>query len=575
LIVMVVIAVWCIAEAASASAAFLTPVAGSPFSTGGTSRPDSVAFSPSGGLLAETNYMHSNVELFTPGNPGFGSPVPTVSGFSGAGAASSVAFSPNGGLLATADASYGVSLFSVNGSTLTPVNGSPFPSGGLANSVAFSPDGSLLATANGTSNSVSLFTVSASGLTAVSGSPFSSPANSQPVSVAFSPSGGGLLAAANAAAGTVSLFTASASALTPVSGSPFATGAGTSSQPYSVAFSPDGSLLAAADFHSNGVSLFTVGSGGLTAAAGSPFSTGSGSGSYSVAFSPGGGLLAAANAGTNNVSLFTVSGSGLTAVAGSPFPAGASPRSIALSGSLLATGNYFDDNVSLFSFPEPSASITTPANAATFTQGQVVAASYACQDAPGGPGIASCTGTVANGASIDTSTAGAHTFTVTAVSHSGLTATATSTYTVTGSGPGAPKPVNPTNPPAPVGKVSTPGKVSSSGVQSVTISNPYQLNETAALIESFNCPVPQWGQCGNTFTPAAVAAKHKVRFHVIIIAKGNKTIAPHRHATIKLKLSRTARRLLRGRHLRVTLRITFMAPGASATVRTRSVLLHY
>jgi hypothetical protein len=78
----------------------------------------------------------------------------------------------------------------------------------------------------------------------------------------------------------------------------------------------------------------------------------------------------------------------------------------------------------------PTASITTPANGATFTLGQSVAAGYACTEGSGGPGIASCTGTVPNGAAIDTTTLGPHTFTVTATSKDGQTRLVQSSYTV-------------------------------------------------------------------------------------------------------------------------------------------------
>jgi hypothetical protein len=59
----------------------------------------------------------------------------------------------------------------------------------------------------------------------------------------------------------------------------------------------------------------------------------------------------------------------------------------------------------------PSASITTPANGASYTQGQVVTASFACSDSLSG--VAQCTGTVPNSTAIDTATAGPKTFTVT------------------------------------------------------------------------------------------------------------------------------------------------------------------
>jgi hypothetical protein len=82
----------------------------------------------------------------------------------------------------------------------------------------------------------------------------------------------------------------------------------------------------------------------------------------------------------------------------------------------------------------PSVSITTPAEGGTYLQGQTVDAAYSCAESAGGPGLKpgseGCSGTVANGAPIDTSTAGEHKFTVTATSQDGLTASKTVTYFV-------------------------------------------------------------------------------------------------------------------------------------------------
>jgi hypothetical protein len=59
-----------------------------------------------------------------------------------------------------------------------------------------------------------------------------------------------------------------------------------------------------------------------------------------------------------------------------------------------------------------------------------VRATYSCADGASGPGIKSCTGTVPNGARVNTRTPGNHKFTVTAVSKDGKTATKTVIYHV-------------------------------------------------------------------------------------------------------------------------------------------------
>jgi len=76
----------------------------------------------------------------------------------------------------------------------------------------------------------------------------------------------------------------------------------------------------------------------------------------------------------------------------------------------------------------PSVVITSPAAGAVFGLLAVVPADFTCADTESG--VASCVGTVASGASIDTTTVGTKTFTVTATDNAGNTATVTRTYSV-------------------------------------------------------------------------------------------------------------------------------------------------
>jgi hypothetical protein len=78
----------------------------------------------------------------------------------------------------------------------------------------------------------------------------------------------------------------------------------------------------------------------------------------------------------------------------------------------------------------PEITLSSPANGAVYGLGDRVLASYSCTDQPGGSGVATCTGTVANGAPVDTSTFGSHTFEVHATDGAGNPATKTVTYSV-------------------------------------------------------------------------------------------------------------------------------------------------
>ena len=77
---------------------------------------------------------------------------------------------------------------------------------------------------------------------------------------------------------------------------------------------------------------------------------------------------------------------------------------------------------------KPTISIATPSEGATYAVGAAVAADYSCADETSG--IASCVGDVADGASIDTSTIGLHTFTVVATDVAGNVLTTQHSYSV-------------------------------------------------------------------------------------------------------------------------------------------------
>jgi hypothetical protein len=78
----------------------------------------------------------------------------------------------------------------------------------------------------------------------------------------------------------------------------------------------------------------------------------------------------------------------------------------------------------------PTIAITTPTAAASYNLNQSVASNYACADALSG--IASCNGSVANGANIDTASAGGKVFAVTAVDAAGNSLTQSVGYDVVG-----------------------------------------------------------------------------------------------------------------------------------------------
>jgi Bacterial Ig-like domain (group 3) len=78
----------------------------------------------------------------------------------------------------------------------------------------------------------------------------------------------------------------------------------------------------------------------------------------------------------------------------------------------------------------PTITLTTPASGAVYGLGEQVAADYSCADEAGGSGLASCSGTVAGGDAVDTSSVGEKTFKVEAADNAGNPASKSVSYTV-------------------------------------------------------------------------------------------------------------------------------------------------
>lgn len=130
-------------------------------------------------------------------------------------------------------------------------------------------------------------------------------------------------------------------------------------------------------------------------------------------------------------------GSGLATCAGS-VPDGASldtSRLGEVSVTVTASDNAGNDTsataaVTVVDRTAPSVDLRSPRDGAVYVVGEQVIADYDCADDAGGSGIVSCTGPVADGQPIDTSTPGDKVFTVEAVDAAGNSSGAGADYRV-------------------------------------------------------------------------------------------------------------------------------------------------
>ena len=347
-------------------------------------------------------------------------------------------------------------------------------------------------------------------------------------------------------------------------------------QPGSVAFSPNGQLLASANEGGGAgdLSVFAVNasSGALNQVTGSPYTTGQAP--ESVAFGPGGGLLAVANVRSGSFSVYGLPAPTPTISSPAPgtnptYAVGAAVTSsfscadaqygpgvascadsngqAAPDGQLATStpGQYTYTVTALSSDGEsasaqstytvaaaPIVSVTTPVSEHSYSLDATVPASFGCSDGVNGPVIApgGCSGTVADGAAIDTATLGSHSFTVTATSRDGQSTSRTVTYSVTAT------PVPPGPGPAPGTPVPGLGAVSTSHTQGDGRRHVYRAARAAVRwcrggVRRRWVPVKKVGAAAATVTvaraPFSVLAGGRTSLRLAPNALGRRLLADH------------------------------------------------
>ena len=171
----------------------------------------------------------------------------------------------------------------------------------------------------------------------------------------------------------------------------------------------------------------------------------------------------------------------------------------------------------------------------------MVNASYSCTDPDGPADVAKCSGPVASGSPIDTSTVGSHGFTVNAADKAGNSSSQTVTYTVSpaggGGGGGTPTP-----------RVTTSGRPSAKARGSSIVVDP-----------GINVSCPAGGSsctADETATAKVTASAARAKTKKIVIGRAHFTIAAGKRKDLIFKLDRQGARALRklGR-LRITITV--------------------
>jgi 6-phosphogluconolactonase (cycloisomerase 2 family) len=377
--------------------------------------PTALDFNSTGTQLAVSTF--GGVQMYAVGSTGL-----TSRGFKALSDATSIAFSPSGHLLAVSSQFPDqVRMFSVGGNGSLTGIGTPTPTGTRPDAVAFNPSGKFLAVANEGDDTVSTFSVNpTTGKLTAAGSPTSTGAG--PDSLAFN-SIGKLLAVSNFDGDSVSLYSVNnrTGHLTSVSGSPLVTGHG--SNPDAVAFSPTG--LLAAPRETVGISVFAPAPPSTQITSPSPHRTFARHASVPTRFS-----CADSAFGPGLASCTDSSGSHQPRGHLSTSTVGAHTYSVTARSrdgqTTVARLRYFVAN-------PPSVQITAPRSGKTYRRGARVRTTFACREGAGGPGLSACAdsnGNQSHHGHLNTSQVGRFRYTVTAVSRDGLVVTRSISYRV-------------------------------------------------------------------------------------------------------------------------------------------------
>jgi 6-phosphogluconolactonase len=322
----------------------LSPIAGSPFATGGagTGTPlgsaGAIQFSANGRYVLAVNPASDDISVLRVRHDGSLDLVDTEA----SNGKTPVSLTVAGDVVYVANLGAGGSNytgFTLNGGGhLRPIPDSTYalPDNALPGHVLFSGDGRhLIGTRVGPSAGPSFidsFSVGADGrLTPAPGSPFAAQ-RIGPFGSAFRPTNPDQLYVSNAhdgpSAGSVSAYDVAADGtLTPIGNSPFADN---QTAPCWVEISHDGNVLFAINTGSGSISSYTINADGSLSLLGSVAFSGTGLRPFDARLDPTGAFLYVVDAGVAKVSAFGVDGGSLTELASSPIaiPGGAAPFGI-------------------------------------------------------------------------------------------------------------------------------------------------------------------------------------------------------------------------------------------------------